>query len=120
MSSAREVVAGAQGQDHQHVVGAGEVPGRGADGPSPPGAMTSRGSSASVRTSAGGRSIPLDPDAGLRTVGDELEVDASTSIDHRELGMTHSRVGMIRTPTEPTHCPRPAGEGLRLTAVSTP
>jgi hypothetical protein len=66
--------------------------------PSPPAAITSRGSSAAARTSSGGRSIPLDADAGLRTVGDELEVDVSMSIDHRELGMAHSTVGMIRTP----------------------
>ena len=98
MSSAREVVAGAQGQDHQHVVAAGEYPATEPTVPSTPAAITSRGSSAAVRTSSGGRSIPLDPDAGLHTVGDELEVDVSTSIDHRELGMTHSTLGMIRTP----------------------
>ena len=68
-----------------------------ADGASPPAAIASRGSSAAVRTSSGGRSIPLDPDAGMRTVGDELEVDASTSIDHRELGMTNSTVGIARS-----------------------
>ena len=51
--------------------------------------------------SAGGDSIPLDVEGTLRRVGDdELEVDAAVSIDHRELGMTHSTLGMIRTPAE--------------------
>jgi polyisoprenoid-binding protein YceI len=49
---------------------------------------------------AGGKSMPLDVDATIRRVGDELEVDATTSADHHELGMTHSTLGMIRTPSE--------------------
>jgi polyisoprenoid-binding protein YceI len=49
---------------------------------------------------AGGKCMPLDVDATVRHVGDELEVDAATSADHRELGMTHSTLGMIRTPSE--------------------
>ena len=36
----------------------------------------------------------------MRRVGDELEVDTSTYVDQRELGMTHSPLGMIRTPSE--------------------
>lgn len=51
--------------------------------------------------SAGGHSIPLDLDATLRRVSDdELDVDAPIQIDHRELGMTHNTLGMIRTPSE--------------------
>jgi polyisoprenoid-binding protein YceI len=52
------------------------------------------------RLSTGGRSMPIELEATLRRVGDELEVDASTHVDHRELGMTHSTLGMIRTPSE--------------------
>lgn len=52
------------------------------------------------RLSAAGQAIPIELEATLRRVGDELEVDARTHIDHRELGMTHSTLGMIRTPSE--------------------
>ena len=44
--------------------------------------------------------MPLELEAGMRPVGDELEVVSSTHVDHRELGMTHSTLGMIRTPSE--------------------
>ncbi|MGA2009906.1 MAG: YceI family protein [Solirubrobacteraceae bacterium] len=49
---------------------------------------------------AAGNSMLLNLDASLRLVGDELEVTATTNADHRELGMTHSTLGMIRTPSE--------------------
>jgi polyisoprenoid-binding protein YceI len=52
------------------------------------------------RLSAAGRTMPLELEARLRRVGDELEVEATTGADHRELGMTHSTLGMIRTPSE--------------------
>ena len=52
------------------------------------------------RLHAAGESIPLELDASLRAVGDELEVDAKTLADHRELGMSHGLLGMIRTPSE--------------------
>jgi polyisoprenoid-binding protein YceI len=52
------------------------------------------------RLYAAGKSMPLDLNANLRRVGDELEVEARTRADHRELGMTHSPLGMVRTPTE--------------------
>jgi polyisoprenoid-binding protein YceI len=51
------------------------------------------------RLQAAGSSIPLGLDATLRKVGDELEVQASTTVDHRELGMTWSPLGMMRTPS---------------------
>jgi hypothetical protein len=44
--------------------------------------------------------MPLDLDATLRPVGDEFEVHASTDADHHKLGMTHSTLGMIRTPSQ--------------------
>ncbi len=52
------------------------------------------------RLHAAGNSIPLELDAHLRRVGDELEVDASTHADHRKLGMSHGLLGMIPTPSE--------------------
>jgi polyisoprenoid-binding protein YceI len=52
------------------------------------------------RLHAAGMSMPLELDAKLRRIGDELELDARTDADHRALGMTHSTLGMIRTPSE--------------------
>ena len=52
------------------------------------------------RLHAAGKSIPLELDARLRRVGDELEIDARTYADHRKLGMSHGMLGMITTPSE--------------------
>jgi polyisoprenoid-binding protein YceI len=52
------------------------------------------------RLYAAGKSLPLDLDARLRHVGDELEVDARTHADHHKLGMSHGMLGMIPTPSE--------------------
>ena len=52
------------------------------------------------RLYAAGNSMPLELDARLRRVGDELEVDARTHADHRKLGMSHGMLGMIPTPSE--------------------
>ena len=46
---------------------------------------------------AGGR-VPVALEATIREEGDELEIEATTTIDQRELGMTFSPLGMIRTP----------------------
>ncbi len=54
----------------------------------------------SGRLYAAGKVLPLDLDASLRRVGDELEVEARTYGDHRELGMSNGLLGMIRTPSE--------------------
>ena len=54
----------------------------------------------SGRLYAAGTSTPLNLDATLRRAGDELEVEARTSVDHRQVGMIHSPLGMIRTPSE--------------------
>jgi polyisoprenoid-binding protein YceI len=51
------------------------------------------------RLHARGQSMPLDLEATLRRVGDELVVKAVTAADHRELGITWNRMGMIRTPS---------------------
>jgi polyisoprenoid-binding protein YceI len=52
------------------------------------------------RLYAAGRSLPLALDARVRRVGDELELEARTHADHRELGMSHGLLGMIPTPSE--------------------
>jgi polyisoprenoid-binding protein YceI len=54
----------------------------------------------SGRLYAAGKSMPLNLDANLRRAGDELEVEARTSADHRELGMSDGLLGMIRAPSE--------------------
>jgi polyisoprenoid-binding protein YceI len=46
-----------------------------------------------------GESMPLNLEATVRRVGDELEVDAGTDADHHDLGMTKSTLGTIRTPS---------------------
>jgi polyisoprenoid-binding protein YceI len=52
------------------------------------------------RLEASGESLPLELDATLRPEGDEFEIDARTSADHRMLGMSHGMLGMIPTPSE--------------------
>jgi polyisoprenoid-binding protein YceI len=47
-----------------------------------------------------GNSIPVDMDATVRPVGDELEVQAETHVNHRHLGLTWNRLGMLRTPSK--------------------
>ena len=43
--------------------------------------------------------MPLAVDATLRRVGDELEVEATTLADHRQLRMTWSPLGILRAPS---------------------
>jgi polyisoprenoid-binding protein YceI len=45
--------------------------------------------------SAAGRAIPIELDAQVRQLGSDLEIEASTTAPHRELGMTYSPLGMI-------------------------
>lgn len=47
---------------------------------------------------AAGGSVPVALDATVREEGNELEIEATTTVDQRELGMTFSPLGMIRTP----------------------
>jgi polyisoprenoid-binding protein YceI len=47
------------------------------------------------RLHAAGASLALEFDASLRRVGGELEIDATTSADHRQLGMSSGTFGMI-------------------------
>jgi len=46
-----------------------------------------------------GTVAPLTFDATLRPVDAELEVEAVTQLDHRELGMTWSPLGILRAPS---------------------
>jgi polyisoprenoid-binding protein YceI len=49
---------------------------------------------------AAGKGIPLAVDARLRDVGidGELEIEATALVDHRQLGMTWSPLGIMRAP----------------------
>jgi polyisoprenoid-binding protein YceI len=50
------------------------------------------------RLGAAGASEPLELVATLRQVDDELEIEATAEVDQRQLGMTYSLMGVIRTP----------------------
>ncbi|MGH2887776.1 MAG: YceI family protein [Solirubrobacteraceae bacterium] len=50
--------------------------------------------------SAGGRTIPLEVTATLESADDELEIHASARANQRDLGMTYSPLGTIRTPSK--------------------
>jgi polyisoprenoid-binding protein YceI len=53
------------------------------------------------RFTAAGTERPLELVAAVRQVDDgELELEAVTYLDQRELGMTFSPLGMVRTPTK--------------------
>jgi polyisoprenoid-binding protein YceI len=52
------------------------------------------------RLHAHGASIPLSLEATLRRIDDELEVEAVTEADHRLLGMTWNKMGMVSTPSK--------------------
>jgi polyisoprenoid-binding protein YceI len=47
---------------------------------------------------AAGHTVPLAFEVTERQDGEELELEATTTVDQRELGMTASPLGMIRTP----------------------
>jgi polyisoprenoid-binding protein YceI len=47
---------------------------------------------------AAGRRVVLELDPAIRKTADRLQLDASTQLDQRELGMTYSPLGMTRTP----------------------
>jgi polyisoprenoid-binding protein YceI len=52
------------------------------------------------RLQARGSNLPLELDATLRRVGDELKVETATHADHHHLGMTWNKLGMLRTPSQ--------------------
>ncbi len=47
---------------------------------------------------AAGKIVPLEFDATVRQVDGALEVEATTTVDQRDLGMGSGRLGMIRRP----------------------
>ena len=49
---------------------------------------------------AAGKSLPLDLTATLRRDHRELVVEATAYVDHRHLGMTWNRLGMMRPPSK--------------------
>ena len=52
------------------------------------------------RLHAAGKSLPLGMTAALRRDHRELVVEATASVDHRQLGMTWNRLGMMRPPSK--------------------
>jgi polyisoprenoid-binding protein YceI len=48
------------------------------------------------RLHARGSSVPLEVDAQIRTTQDGVEIEASSSVSHQELGMTFNPARMIR------------------------
>ena len=50
------------------------------------------------RLEAAGTSVPLAFDAAICEVGDDVEVEANTTVDHHLFGMTHSPLGILRPP----------------------
>ena len=49
---------------------------------------------------AAGRHVPVDVDAAIREVDGELDVQATTLVDHRKLGMMWSPLGIMRAPSK--------------------
>jgi len=47
---------------------------------------------------AAGKVVPLEFEATVRQVGDALELEATTTVDQRQLGMSSGLLGMIRPP----------------------
>jgi polyisoprenoid-binding protein YceI len=50
------------------------------------------------RLEAAGNVVPLEFPATIRPVGDGLEVEATTTVDQSQLGMSSGQLGMIRRP----------------------
>jgi polyisoprenoid-binding protein YceI len=48
---------------------------------------------------AAGRQIPITAELTATATGDEYEIEASASVDHRQLGMTWSPLGILRSPS---------------------
>ena len=47
---------------------------------------------------AAGKAVPLEFAATVEQLGDALEIEATTTVDQRRLGMSSGRLGMIRPP----------------------
>jgi polyisoprenoid-binding protein YceI len=48
---------------------------------------------------AAGKSVPVSFEASRREVGDDIELEATTTVDQRLLGMTYSAFGTLRAPS---------------------
>lgn len=48
---------------------------------------------------AGGSAVPLQLDARVTEVDGQPHIEATTPVDHRELGMTWSPLGILRSPS---------------------
>jgi polyisoprenoid-binding protein YceI len=53
----------------------------------------------SGQLSASGKTIPLELDATVTDVEGQPHIDATTTVDHRDLGMTWSPLGIMRAPS---------------------
>jgi polyisoprenoid-binding protein YceI len=49
---------------------------------------------------AAGTSVPLELDAAVRTIGAELEIEATTTVDHRRFGMSEGPLANVRPPAK--------------------
>jgi polyisoprenoid-binding protein YceI len=47
---------------------------------------------------AAGKVVPLEFDATVQQVGHGLQIEATTTVDHRQFGMSSGQLGMIRPP----------------------
>jgi polyisoprenoid-binding protein YceI len=48
---------------------------------------------------AAGKSVPVSFEASPHEVGDRLELEATTTVDQRLLGLTYSALGTLRAPS---------------------
>ena len=49
---------------------------------------------------AAGQQVPLELAATVREIDGNVEIEATTDADHRELGMTWSPLGLLRAPSK--------------------
>ena len=50
--------------------------------------------------SAAGKQIPVEAHATVTPAGDEFVIEATASVDHTQLGMRWSPLGILRTPSK--------------------
>ena len=61
--------------------------------------LRQRGALVTGELTAGATTVTITPETTIEFHGDELRIDAEVTLDQRELGMTHSPLGMVRTPS---------------------
>jgi polyisoprenoid-binding protein YceI len=47
-----------------------------------------------------GRSVPIELDASVRMIGGELEIEATTTVDQGQFGMSEGPLGNVRPPAK--------------------